>query len=60
MRKLMYKLANGSIVKTYKEALASGQTYTTVMENIDRPRTELSPKRKAMLIKLPTLKVKNA
>ena len=60
MRKLLYKLADGTIVKTYKEALESGQTYVAVMENIDRPKTELTPKRKAMLIKLPTLKVKNA
>ena len=60
MRNLIYKLADGSIVKTYKEATASGQTFSVVMENVDRPKSELSPKRKAMLIKLPTLKVKKA
>ena len=60
MRNLTYKLADGTIVKTYAEALASGQTYVAVLENIDRPKTELSPKRKAMLIKLPSLKVKKA
>lgn len=60
MRNLTYKLADGSIVKTYKEATASGQTFSVVMENVDRPKSELSPKRKAMLIKLPTLKVKKA
>ena len=60
MRNLTYKLADGSIVKTYKEATASGQTFSVVMENVDRPKSELSPKRKAMLIKLPSLKVKKA
>ena len=60
MRNLIYKLADGSIVKTYKEAIVSGQTFSVVMENVDRPKSELSPKRKAMLIKLPTLKVKKA
>ena len=60
MRNLTYKLADGTIVKTYKEAIASNQPYKVVMETIDRPKSELSPKRKAMLIKLPTLKVKEA
>ena len=60
MRNLTYKLADGTIVRTYKEALESGQTYKVVMETIDRPKSELSPKRKAMLIKLPALKVKRA
>ena len=60
MRNLIYKLADGTIVKTYKEAVASGQTYKVVLETVDRPRYELSPKRKAMLIKLPSLKVKKA
>ena len=60
MRNLLYKLADGTIVKTYKEAVESGQTYVAVMENVDRVKPELSPKRKAMLIKLPTLKVKKA
>ena len=60
MRNLTYKLADGTIVRTYKEALESGQTYKVVMESIDRPRSELSPKRKAMLVKLPSLKVKRA
>lgn len=58
MRNLIYKLADGTIVKTYKEAITSNQSFTVVMENVDRPKSELSPKRKAMLIKLPTLKVK--
>jgi len=60
MRNLTYKLADGTTVKTYKEALESGQTFSVIMENVDRPKSKLSPKRKAMLIKLPTLKVKKA
>ena len=52
MRNLVYKLADGSVVRTYKEALASGQTYKVVMENVERAKSYLSPKRKAMLVKL--------
>ena len=59
MRNLVYRLANGSVVRTYAEAVASGQTYKVEMENVDRPKVELSPKRKALLKKA-TLRVKNA
>lgn len=52
MRNLIYKLADGTVVRTYKEAIASGQAYKVVMENIDRAKPYLSEKRKAMLIKL--------
>jgi hypothetical protein len=44
-------LTDGSIVRTYKEALESGQGYKVIMESVDRPAPELSPKRKAMLVK---------
>ena len=60
MRNLLYRLANGTIVATYNEALESGQSFTVVLKNVDRPKVDLSPKRKAMLVKLPALKVKRA
>ena len=34
MRNLVYKLADGSVVKTQAEAKASGQNYTMECENI--------------------------
>lgn len=52
MRNLYYELADGTVVKTYKEALASGQTFKTKLETVPRQRWELSEKRKAMLVKL--------
>lgn len=53
MRNLVYMLENGTIVMTYEDAIASGQPFKTVMENVDRPKPILSEKRKAMRIKLP-------
>ena len=52
MRNLIYELADGTIVRTYKEALASGQTYKTKLEREAMAKVALSPKRKAMLIKM--------
>lgn len=49
MRNLTYKLADDSIVKSYKDAIASNQPFTAVLETVDRPKAYLSPKRKAML-----------
>jgi len=59
MRNLVYRLADGTVVRTYKDAIESGQTYRAEMENVDRPKVDLSPKRKAMLVRA-TLRVKNA
>ena len=59
MRNLIYRLEDGTIVRTYKDAIESNQNFTTLMENVDRPKSELSPKRKAMLAKA-SLKIKNA
>ena len=53
MRNLYYQLADGSVVKTYKEAVASGQTFKTKLERQAMEKPILSEKRKAMLIKLP-------
>ena len=52
MRNLYYELADGTIVKTYKEALASGQTFKTKLEREAMAKPILSEKRKAMLVKL--------
>lgn len=53
MRNLFYELADGTIVKTYKEAVASGQSFKTKLERQAMEKPILSDKRKAMLIKLP-------
>lgn len=37
MRALTYKLNDGTVVKTMAEAKASGQAYTTQMEDIKTP-----------------------
>lgn len=52
MRNLYYELADGTVVKTYKEALASGQTFKAKLEREAMAKVELSEKRKAMLVKL--------
>ena len=52
MRNLYYELADGTVVKTYKEALTSGQTFKTKLEREAMAKVELSEKRKAMLVKL--------
>lgn len=53
MRNLYYELADGTIVKTFKEAVESGQTYKTKLEREAMAKVILSDKRKAMLVKLP-------
>ena len=53
MRNLFYELANGTVVKSYKEAVASGQTFKAKLENVPREKPFLTEKRKAMLVKLP-------
>ena len=52
MRNLIYELADGTVVRTYKEALASGQVFKTKLENVAMAKAILSDKRKAMLVKL--------
>ena len=52
MRNLIYELADGTVVRTYKEALASGQVFKTKLENVGMAKAILSEKRKAMLVKL--------
>lgn len=51
MKALKYRLADGSVVITMKEANTSGQQYITSMEEVAKARPTLSPKRKAMLDK---------
>ena len=52
MRNLYYLLANGTTTKSYKEALASGQSFKTILEREAMAKPILSEKRKAMLVKL--------
>lgn len=49
MRALKYRLTNGTVVTTLKEAQSSGQGYATFLENIVEKPFALSPIRKAML-----------
>ena len=53
MRNLTYKLADGTMVNTFNEAKASGQSYTVVLKDVERAKVLLSDKRKAMLVRLP-------
>lgn len=50
MRALIYKLNDGTTVKTYAEAKVSGQVYTAQMEDIPRSLC-VAPKQKKMLDK---------
>lgn len=49
MRELIYILADGTIVTTWNEAKASGQTYRVTLREVRRKRTDLSPLRKLCL-----------
>ena len=49
MRKLVYELANGPVVKTLAEAQASGQAQVTKMEEIKRERPKRAPSAQAMI-----------
>ena len=49
MRRLVYELANGTVVKTLAEAQLSGQTYVTKLEEIKSERPKRSPIAQAML-----------
>ena len=49
MRRLVYELANGTIVKTLAEAQSSGQTYVSKMEEIKSERPKRSPIAQAMI-----------
>lgn len=48
MRRLVYELANGTIVKTLAEAQSSGQAYVAKMEEIKSEKPKLSPVAQAM------------
>lgn len=49
MRRLVYELANGTVVKTLAEAQSSGQVYVTKMEEIKSERPKRSPIAQAMI-----------
>lgn len=60
MRTLKYRLTDGTVVMTMKEAQTSGQGYTAFMEKISEESSPLSPMREAMFEQFgyvsPTLK----
>ena len=47
MRKMMYKLSNGTVVSTMREAKASGRDYEIVFEEIREKPSRLTEKQKA-------------
>lgn len=49
MKALKYKLTNGTIVTTLREAQVSGQGYTAFTEKVAKKPSVLSPMRKAMI-----------
>lgn len=50
MRKMLYKMENGTVVNGYKEAKATGLKYKIVFEEIKEP-VALSPKQKRVAAK---------
>ena len=49
MRAMIYVLADGTEVKSFDVAKASGQNYTIKMVEVEQEKTPLSPIRQAML-----------
>lgn len=49
MRAMIYVLADGTEVKSFDVAKASGQDYTIKMVEVEQEKTPLSPIRQAML-----------
>ena len=47
MRKMMYKLSNGTVVSTMREAKASGRDYEIVFEEIREKPSRLPEKQNA-------------
>lgn len=49
MRAMIYVLADGTEVKSFDVAKASGQSYTIKMVEVEQEKTPLSPIRQTML-----------
>ena len=49
MRRMVYVLADGTKVNTLHEAEASGQSYLTQVESIEKERPVIQPIRKARI-----------
>ena len=47
MRKLLYRLSNGTIVNTMAEAKASGLEYAVIFEEIVEPSSPMTEKQRA-------------
>lgn len=52
MTKLNYKLENGTVVNTYKEAVESGLRFETVYTEVEKEPCKMTEKRKAMRVKI--------
>ena len=48
MRKLVYKLANGQVVSSLKEAVASGENFRAIVENLPKEEPNMCPIRKQL------------
>lgn len=46
MRKVSYKLANGTVTTSYTMAKESGQPFTTSLDEVGSPRVEMTAERK--------------
>jgi len=47
MRRLLYKLTNGTVVRTMAEAQASGLEYSVILEEIAEAPSKMTEKQKA-------------
>lgn len=52
MTNLTYVLADGTEVKTYAQALASGQHYTAKYTPVEKPPVRLTPKQETRRVKV--------
>lgn len=48
MRKLVYKLATGQVVNSLREAVASGENFRAVVENLPKEEPNMHPIRKQL------------
>lgn len=48
MRKLVYKLATGQVVSSLREAVASGENFMAVVENLPKEEPNMHPIRKQL------------
>lgn len=52
MRMLKYRLTNGTVVDTFKEAQTSGQGYSAIMVEVEKAEVTLTEKQRAKRVKI--------